>query len=263
MADVTTTFATASYNKIQEYINAGVITYPAYILCKDDAHKNNLIFIDKNLQMQPVKGYEQDSVIFVDELPTEGYRQNTFYVCSGTGYLYINDVPVPVFKDISESSITSYDQLTDLPIVNKYGEPTAPIVVADLEIGSYSISGNYKIGGNLETVYSTSRKVKFTIDADDTSKYITRFDADKIYVFTVNLESNEVVQDSYATEAWVKAQGYTTKDYVNQAIEDLYNRIANEALASITKVSQLENDAGYLTSDDINGIDYESIVGLF
>lgn len=260
MADVTTTFATASYDKIQGYINAGVIKYPAYILCKDEAHKNNLIFIDKDLKMQPVVGYEQESIIVVDNLPVDNYRTNAFYVCNGVGYLYINGIPVPVFKDVSEPSITSYDDLTDIPIVNKYGEPTAPVVVVDLEAGSYSISGNYKIGGNLETVYSTSRKVQFLVDEDESNKYITRFDADKVRVFTINIKSQEVAQDIYATESWVKSQGYTTETYVKEAIDELYAKIVRE---TITKVSQLENDLGYLTAEDIDGIGADYIASLF
>ena len=135
MAEVSTTFATASYDKIQSYISQGLLKYPAYVLCKDEAHKNNLIFIDKNLQMQPVKGYEQDALITVDVLPSENIRSNAFYFCDGTGYLYVNGVPVPVFKDISDS-ITSYNQLADIPLVNKYGEVTAPIIVSNLEVGS-------------------------------------------------------------------------------------------------------------------------------
>lgn len=263
MTEVSTTFATASYDKIQSYIDSGVLKYPSYILCKDEAHKNNLIFIDKNLQMQPVKGYEQDSIILADTLPTENIRKNVFYVCGGTGYLYINGVPVPIFKDLSSDSIISYNQLSDIPLVNLYGEPTNPIIVSDLDIGSYMISGNYKIGGNLETTFSASRKVMFIIDSDDENKYITRFDVDNVRIFTVNIVSSEVSQDEFATQTWVKEQGYTTQAYVNQAIEDLYNKIAEESLVSITKVSQLENDAGYLTAENINGIEEKFILDLF
>lgn len=262
MATVSTTFATASYDKIQSYIDSGVLKYPSYVLCKDEAHKNNLIFIDKELNLQPVKGYEQDSIIIVDTLPTENIRTNAFYVCGTTGYLYINGVPVPVFKEITDA-IGSYDELSDVPFVNLYGEPTAPIVVGELEIGSYMISGNYTIGGNLETTFSTSRKVMFTIDSDEENKYITRFDSNSICVYTVNISSSEVTKNEYATQSWIKEQGFATENYVNQAIENLYKKIAEESMVLITKLSQLENDCGYLTAENINGIGENFISDLF
>lgn len=261
-----TIFAVASFDKIQSYIDSGVLRYPAYVLCKDNVHKNNLVFIDKDLKIQPIKGYKQDAIKQVEELPSaENAESNVFYFCNGVGYLFVNNIPVPVFKDISQSAdpITSYDQLTDIPVVNKYGKATEPVVVSELEMGTYSISGSYTIGGNLPTVFSTSRKTMFIVDKDDANAFITRFDGNKIIVYTVNIESAEVVQDKYATEAWIEEQGYITESYVKQAIDELYNRIANEVFTSITKVSQLENDIGYLTAEDINGIGVDDIADLF
>lgn len=260
MAD-TPMFASASYGNIQGYIDAGVLKYPAYVLCKDEAHLNNLVFIDKDLSIRPVKGYEQDVLLFVDELPTENIRTNAFYICDGVGYLFINNIPIPVFKDILDS-ISSYDQLTDIPIVNKTGDYSSPVVIGELDDGSYSVVGQYKIGGNLETTFSTTRKTFIVETDEEENKQITRFDGNQILIYTIN-SSGETSQDAYATQSWVKTQGYTTEDYVNQAIEDLYNRIANEALVSITKLSQLENDCGYLTADDINRIGSDDIANFF
>lgn len=257
-----TMFAVASYDKIQGYIDSGVLKYPAYVLCKDEAHKNNFVFIDKDLKMQPIKGYQQDTVIAVEKLPEADVAlSNVFYFCNGIGYLYINSIPVPVFRDISEP--ISYDQLKDSPIVNKYGEPASPILLSDLPNGTYSVSGNYKIGGDLETVFSTANKHIILVDSDDTEKYITKFEANQILKYTVNIETGITSQDKYATESWIKSQGYATETYVTQAIDELYKKIADEALVTITKVSQLENDAGYLTKNDINGIGNDAIASLF
>jgi hypothetical protein len=70
-----------------------------------------------------------------------------------------------------------------------------------------------------------------------------------------------VVTSKYVTQSWISAQGYATENYINQAIENLYNKIATEML--ITKVSQLENDAGYLTAENFKEISYENIDNLF
>lgn len=261
MANLVTKFAVANHGDIQSLIEKGLLAYPSYVFCRDT---NTMVFIDKNTQMQDIKGFNQSSIVAVEELPTENIQSNTFYICNGIGYLLINDILVPVFKEISENAgVSSYDDLSEIPIVNKRGTIVSPIVLSDLEVGCYSISGQYQIGGDLTTTYVPSSNVIVLIDLDDTSKYITRIDGRKVVTYTVVLETMEVSLDEYATQAWVKAQGYATENYVNQAIENLYNKIMSETLITITKVSQLENDMGYLTIDDFGEISDEEITNLF
>lgn len=261
MANLITKFAVANYGSIQSLIEQGLLSYPTYVFCRDT---NTMVFIDKNAQMQDIKGYNQSSIITVDELPKGNIQSNTFYICNGIGYLLINDILVPVLKDISENGgVSSYDDLSEIPLINKRGTITSPIVLSDLNAGSYSINGQYQIGSNLTTTYVPSSNIIVLVDLDDKYKHITRIDGKKVVVYTQNLETMEIHSDEYTTQSWIKAQGYTTEEYVNQAIEDLYNRIINETMVVITKVSQLENDAGYLTSENLEEISDEFIAGLF
>lgn len=261
MANLVTKFAVANHGDIQSLIERGLLSYPTYVFCRD---KNTMVFIDKNAQMQDIKGFNQSSIITVEELPTENIQSNTFYICNGIGYLSINDILVPVFKEISENvGVSSYNDLTEVPIVNKTGTIVSPIVLSGLDTGCYSVSGQYQIGGNLTTTYVPSSNIVVLVEVDDECKYITRIDGKKVVVYTVKLETMEVNSDEYVTQSWVKAQGYTTESYVNQAIEDLYNKIVNETMVTITKVSQLENDAGYLTAENLEEISDEIIASLF
>ena len=261
MASLVTKFAVANYDSIQSLIGQGLLSYPTYVFCRDT---NTMVFIDKNQQMQDIKTFNQSSIITVDELPTEDIQNNTFYICNGVGYLLINDVLVPVFKEISEDTNTSsYDSLSDVPITNKKGNIISPIVLSTLETGCYSVSGQYQIGGTLTTTYVPSSSVIVLVETDDTYKYITRIDGKKVMVYTVTLETNEIYVDEYATQSWVKEQGYADCNYVNQAIENLYNKIIDEALVNITKVSQLENDAGYLTAENFEEISDDTITSMF
>lgn len=261
MASLTTKFAVANYDSIQSLIEQGLLVYPTYVFCRD---KNTLVFIDKNQQMQDVKGFNQSSIITVNELPTEDIQNNTFYICNGIGYLLINDTLVPMFKEISEDSgSTSYDDLSETPLVNKRGTIVSPVVLSDLGTGCYSVSGQYQIGGSLTTTYVPSSNVIVLIESDDEFKYITRIDGRKIIVYTITLETMEVESNEYATQTWIAEQGYADYDYVNQAIEDLYNKIISETMVTITKVSQLENDMGYLTNDNFEEISENFIADLF
>ena len=257
MATQPTFAAVSDFSKIQSYVDGGQISYPSYIVCRNDW---TWAFVDKDSSINHIRGYQQEAIIPVDVLPIEDIRSDAFYFCNGIGYLYINNSFVPVFKDV-ESNISSYDQLSNIPVTNKYGDVTAPLVLSDFENGSYSVSGQYRIGGDLETIFVVSSKVLFLIDSDEENKYITKLDPKRICQYTVNLTNNTVAKSDYATETWVLAQGYATETFVNQAIENLYNRIAEELL--ITKVSQLENDIGYLTKDNFSGISASDIANLF
>lgn len=258
MANATPTFAVASRDKIQGYIDSGVLKYPSYVLCKNDY---DWIYIDKNLEMQNIKGYAQASMFVVDELP-ENFKQNSFYVCNGIGYLAIGGKLVPVFRDITDGA-TSYNDLADIPVINKTGSIGAEIILSELDDGNYSIKGQYKISSTSTTVSVSSVNTMFLIESDGDFKNITKLGAKKICVYKYNVVSGEVVTDEYITKNWVEEQGYTTKNYVDEAIEALYQRIANEALVTITKLSQLENDVGFITETDINEISDEDIAGFF
>lgn len=261
MASLTTKFAVANYGDIQSLIDQGLLSYPTYVFCRDN---NTLVFIDKNAKPQDIRSLNQGSIITTEELPTENIQSNTFYICNGIGYLLINDILVPVFKELSENTgASSYDDLSEVPLVNKRGTIVSPVVLSDLGVGCYSISGQYQIGGNLTTTYVPSSNVIILVDLDEEYKYITRIDGKKVVVYTIALETMEVVSDEYATQTWVKAQGYATENFVNQAIEDLYNRIVNEALVTITKLSQLENDVGFVTSEYFDEIGELEISNLF
>lgn len=254
MANPVTKFAVASHGNIQSLIDSGKLSYPTYVFCRDT---NTMAFIDKNGLMQDIQGFNQNAIVTVEELPTENIKNNTFYICDGIGYLLINNNLVPVFKEISENDgASSYDDLSNVPLINKKGTIVSSVVLSDLDTGCYSVSGQYQFVSD-GTTYSHPSNVIVLIETDDEFKYITRISGKNVEVYTVSLETMEVSSTKYATQSWVEAQGYTTKNYVDQAITDLYNKIMDEALVVITKVSQLENDAGYLTAEDMVEIDDE------
>lgn len=250
-------FAVGTHDKILPLVEAGTLTYPSYIFCRDT---DTIAFLDSELNIHDAVGWNQNQIITVDTLPAaDTARTDAFYIYDGKGYLYINGLPVPVFRDISKGS--SYDELTDIPIVNKYGTSAEPLVVADLNPGTYTISGTYKIGGNLTTKYVTSRKIIFIVDSDNTNKLITKFSNNKILMYSMNLNTEEVTVTEYATQTWIQEQGFATETYVQQAIDEIYEKLAGKII--VTKISQLENDMGYLTADDLTTISDNEIRCLF
>ena len=146
--------------------------------------------------------------------------------------------------------------------INKHGEITAPVMLSDLDNGIYLISGQYQIGGDLETIYDSSQKVMFLIESDENNKYITKLGANGIDTYVINLISNEAKFDKYATQSWVLSQRYTSEDYVTKAIKNLYEQLKSEIVVP-TKMSDLENDVGYLKSGDLSNVNSSDITGLF
>lgn len=146
--------------------------------------------------------------------------------------------------------------------INKHGEITAPVMLSDLDNGIYLISGQYQIGGDLETIFDSSQKVMFLIESDENNKYITKLSANGIDTYVINLISNEVKFDKYATQSWVLSQRYTSEDYVTKAIKNLYEQLKSEIVVP-TKMSDLENDVGYLKSGDLSNVNSSDITGLF
>ena len=250
-------FAVGKYEAVVRAVENGTLTYPSYIFCTDD---NTLLFVDKNSNIQHIKGYQQENVKVVDQLPEQDIRNDVFYICNGVGYLYIDGNFVSLFNQSGET-ITSYDSLTNKPIINKYGNINSPIILFNLDNGVYMINGQYKLSNNYETIFAASQKILFLINSDEVNKYITKILGNKISIYTINLESEQIIEENYATEEWVAKQGYATESYVTQAINDLYNEISEKIL--ITKVSQLENDVGYLTANDISKISNDFITNLF
>lgn len=238
-------FAVGTHSKILPLVESGVLTYPSYVFCHDT---NTIAFLDSELNIHDAIGWNQTSIQVVDELPSaEEARSNTFYISNGKGYLFINGLAVPIFRDITQD--TDYDGLENIPIVNKYGDAINPIIIADLSDGTYSISGTYVIGGNLTTKYVTARKTLFIVDSDETEKKITKVNGNNILLYTFNLETQETSFTEYATKDWIMEQRFATEAYVKQNL--------------VTKVSQLENDASYLTANDIKEIGDDDIANLF
>lgn len=165
-----------------------------------------------------------------------------------------------VKSDAAGNISVSYDDVKNSPISNKYGNPSNPVIISELNSGMYSISGTYVIGGDLETKYVTSRKILFIVESDDLTISITKIDSNKIVYYSVDVETKQTTVSEYVTKEWVEEQGFIKESEMQKSIDEIYTKLDEQ---TVTKMSELENDIGYLTADEITKISDDSIAGLF
>ena len=272
-------FVAGNYSNIVNAVRNGTVKYPSYVFVRD---QQKLAFVDINNELKFIGGKQY--VLHVQELPSVANGDvEVLYIYKNIVYIFDGKTYIPTYRDYTSKinalesriydledrmnnignnpgsgsgdgiSTDSYDGLNNTPIKNHYGDEYNPICICDLQDGIHSIDGEYKIGGTMDTTFIASKNVLFLIESDDYYKYITKLDAKNICVYTVDLSTMDVSADDYFTQSWLYSQGFTTESYVNNAIAQVYQDLGGGSgtTGSITKLSQLENDMGYITREEI------------
>lgn len=150
----------------------------------------------------------------------------------------------------------SYNDLSDVPIVDKVGTLSNIITVSTLNDGVYKIKGQFMIGGTQTTVHSSANDTFFIVSHSDAGVAITQLQANTIKVYFMNSDGT-FHTDRYITEQWISEQDFisaaTVKDYVKEIIADTVKQLIDETLDERLDIA-LDNKIGGLTSDDIKTI---------
>lgn len=105
-------FAAGELDKIQPAIDAGTISYPAYVFIRDE---NKLAFIDRDNEMHIIVGDNKKQVLRVETLPAVADADpEILYIHSGIVYMLENNELVPVFQDSSDTLTEINDSITEL-----------------------------------------------------------------------------------------------------------------------------------------------------
>lgn len=117
---------------------------------------------------------------------------------------------------IHSDNMVDYNGLQNVPLKNIEGTVTEPIVLTDLEDGFYKVTGHFivptgneitSIVGNIIVIESISL----------TERTIKRINNNSIFDYV--LKDDICTVDKYATEQYIKEQGYTTEADVDIKLE--------------------------------------------
>lgn len=126
--------------------------------------------------------------------------------------------------------IKNYNDLNNIPIINLEGSLSSPIFLSKLSSGIYRISGNYYICNEDDTCH---------IDASGQTLFFVTKETNTILKINSNCILLYTILDDNYTESKIP-----TIDDLNEIIDNLKNLIPS-------KTSQLVNDSGFITEDDL------------
>lgn len=118
----------------------------------------------------------------------------------------------------------SYNELVDVPLINKVGTAEDIIILNQLVDGMYAVSGLFRItDSSSEIINETSPEIVIVKDNGAVVTRITGKDT-----LTYDTTSGEPVVDKVATEQYLVDNGYTTDTMVDQMIDEQFNERLEE-----------------------------------
>lgn len=132
------------------------------------------------------------------------------------------------------SNITSYNQLTDIPLKNLVGNTSTPLILSNLSPGIYKILGNYSVTNN-------SKK-----SATETSGDVFIISSGKI----MQMASTGITMFDIKSDGSYTTSSYATKDNLStEILEQLNTGTLNLEIQNI-----VNQKLSYATDVDIDGL---------
>lgn len=210
------------YDDMLQKISDGTLDQFDIIFTKDT---KETFIISEDLEPKSIKSkvYTFSSVTeAIQELNknTDTYNGQLVSISNGDtyeGYIVNFRNGVYTVSPLIASSSVDYNELGNKPIINLKGQSDNPIIVSDLENGSYSITGHFKIARNDLTINLNPNPSIFIIGHNEDSKYIKKIATKEIVDYIIHNESSVII-NQYITESFLKEKGYATTSYVDEKI---------------------------------------------
>ena len=214
-------WAYLSYDSIQTKIDEGVLDAYDVIYTKD-SHENVIISPDLEIWSVRSRIYVFNSVEEANtqlNINTDTYIGQivsviTDEVCKG--YIVNKDREGSFYVEALTADNIDYNTIGNRPVVNLVGTLDEPIIITDLNSGTYKIKGQYKISDDYGTVFLSSDGDLFLTEKTSTENRIKRITKDTIQDFVVS--DNDIVKRTYITDEYLTDCGYATTEYVDNKV---------------------------------------------
>lgn len=211
-------------NEIEKLIEKGKIDANDIVYTKD-SHEN--IFIGSDLSINPVhsKVYCYEDVnSAIDDLNNASDTYEGQIVSIKTGDKYKGYIVNKIGENYTVTLLSAlenidYNTLGNRPITNLTGSLSEPVIVGELDNGTYSISGQYKIFSSIETIFSSSVNHIFLVEKTESEIYVRDISARKITSYS-SIEG-EMKQEEILTSEYLKENGYVTSSEVDVKLQTL------------------------------------------
>lgn len=213
-------------DEIQDRLDSGELTSYSVVFTKDTLET---VVVDENKELIDIK-----SRVFVFDSVMEALEKLNASSSTYEGQLVairVDDTYRGHIVNKSESGFyvtdlcnnpktVNYDTLNNIPIRNLQSDPANPIILSDLDDGTYKITGIFvcpdgkkvkSIVGNLVTIQ--------TIEWLE-EKRIKRIGDSNIFDYAITASGVETYE--YVTDKYLEENGYITSDGVDKKIEALH-----------------------------------------
>ena len=287
MAMIPQYFRASTKEVAEQALAKGYLKYPGICSVEDGSY---FIWVTKENQMEFIGGYNQITGI--------DYKDGLLCFMSGDNVLYTADVAMtPETADRIKDEIVSnldlasyaksddvarlldskigdigdkatvseyvddlsYDRLKDAPITNLYGSLTKTVVVSELSDGVYQIAGQFKIGGEHQTIQMASDDSLFVVARDHgkNTVYLTQLLGNTMKLYTLDPDG-KCTTDRYITDSYISDKDFITSSEVKDYVKTL---VTDAIVETIDAVLDVRLDLAL--DRRISGIPNEDIVSIF
>ena len=229
-------WAYLSYDSIQTKIDEGVLDAYDVIYTKD-SHENVIISPDLEIWSVRSRIYVFNSVEEANiqlNINTDTYIGQIVSiiideVCKG--YIVNKDREGSFYVEALTADNIDYNTLGNRPVENLVGTLDEPVIITELNSGTYKIKGQYKISDDYGTVFLSSDGDLFLTEKTSTENRIKRITKDTIQDFVVS--DSDIVKRTYITDEYLTGCGYTTTEYVDNKVLALEESIREDIEAYV------------------------------
>lgn len=229
-------WAYLSYDSIQTKIDEGVLDAYDVIYTKD-SHENVIISPDLEIWSVRSRIYVFNSVEEANiqlNINTDTYIGQIVSiiideVCKG--YIVNKDREGSFYVEALTADNIDYNTLGNRPVENLVGTLDEPVIITELNSGTYKIKGQYKISDDYGTVFLSSDGDLFLTEKTSTENRIKRITKDTIQDFVIS--DSDIVKRTYITDEYLTDCGYATTEYVDNKVLALEESIREDIEAYV------------------------------
>lgn len=218
-----------AYNDIQDRIDNGQLDEYDLVIVKD---QDTVAYIDPNMTIHNITSRLD---VYVSESTAKRAlnSSSTTYVGMPVGIYYQGSYKLYLVDGVAGDWNVlpawgnpvnfSYNELVDVPLINKVGTVDDVIILNQLADGMYAVNGIFKVTDSSESIINTSPELVIVKEGGNVVTRITGKDT-----LTYDTTSGEPTVDKVATEQYLIDNGYTTDTKVNEMIDEQFSERLEE-----------------------------------